>query len=954
MMRSLGVVCLLASCLAIVSPAYAQITTGGAIRGHVKDEQEAVLQGVRITATSPDASGAREVASDETGYYRLLDLSPGEYTITAELDGFAKWTRDRIVVRSGLNVDVPVVMKVGGVNETVQVALETPLIEMSTPTHAVNITGELQRAVPLSTKRLWTDYLLLTPAVIASSSTNFTVFYVHGATQDSHVFQLDGADMTSAVQSSNLHTNFSTDTISDVQVKTAAVDASAPLGLGAITSIAAPSGTDRLSGAATMVWHPRQWNGNNNPGGTPQTLDIRQVDLSAGGPLSHGRAWIFGTYRRTHHTSGIARTPQQLSAVRQVVPDFVPFDSSETGDFLFAKANVRLAASHELQGSFNSESMREPLTSTQLTDVFTRRDIGGEVYTGRLLSTWGASLTTRVLASYNTKGSHTISKQADRTSRAVYQHVIPSGPTLLGNNLLAVLDNYNAPTADFPDSKSTVSIDATYYRPSGIGSHELQTGVFFQPRIHDHWVVQYNNGGQHIDDFVLRDPSNPAAGYVPFHRRIMDVGSSTLYNVISRDLAVYAQDVWRPTSRLSVTAGLRIDLVRRVDQLFDEVTQDSTEFGPRLGAVFGLTADGRTAIRGSWGRVHENLSLNKTAAGSTVDGFRDLYDLDLDGTFETTLIQPSRTALASDRIIDLDRHHQAYANEWTAGVRRQWPGEIDTDVSVLRREYHDRPALVDTNAIYENGIWRGYRDPRFNQINLLTPNIWNRPVVTSVEFRASRQTRRLQLLASYTHQWRDLKGTWQPNDPASFIQPDAFRNSRGIGPIQGLDGSSLAANSMGFNAPWRDRMARIGISYSAPGGIAASAYLSYMSGVWSGPIYTTVPAADPRFGPRTLTLPNGRVAANPLATTIRFAYADRNEGQFTGDSIRQLNLRLGRIFRFQRYALELNGAVFNATNEDSDQLLLSGQSNALFSPLFRSGTRRQSPRSASVTARLSF
>ena len=120
------------------------------------------------------------------------------------------------------------------------------------------------------------------------------------------------------------------------------------------------------------------------------------------------------------------------------------------------------------------------------------------------------------------------------------------------------------------------------------------------------------------------------------------------------------------------------------------------------------------------------------------------------------------------------------------------------------------------------------------------------------------------------------------------------------------------------------------------------------------PIFTNVPASDPRFGPPTLVLSNGRLATNPLGTTIRFAYADRNEGQFRGDSVRQVNLRVGRIFRFQRYALELSGAMFNVTNEDSDQAFLPGQSNATFSPFFRAGTNKQEPRSAYVTTRLSF
>ena len=43
----------------------------------------------------------------------------------------------------------------------------------------------------------------------------------------------------------------------------------------------------------------------------------------------------------------------------------------------------------------------------------------------------------------------------------------------------------------------------------------------------------------------------------------------------------------------------------------------------------------------------------------------------------------------------------------------------------------------------------------------------------------------MQALASYVRQWRHIDGTWQPNDPASFIQPDAFANDTGIGSSTG-------------------------------------------------------------------------------------------------------------------------------------------------------------------------
>src|SRR5262245_32026958 len=76
-------------------------TTGGSIRGHVQDEQGAVLPGATVTAVSPDVAGTYTALTGPDGVYRLLDLPPGVYSVSADLQGFARFVRDNIVIRAG-------------------------------------------------------------------------------------------------------------------------------------------------------------------------------------------------------------------------------------------------------------------------------------------------------------------------------------------------------------------------------------------------------------------------------------------------------------------------------------------------------------------------------------------------------------------------------------------------------------------------------------------------------------------------------------------------------------------------------------------------------------------------------------------------------------------------------------------------------------------------------------
>src|SRR4051812_7707895 len=74
---------------------------GGSLRGYVKDEQGGVLPGATITASSPTVATPYKGVTDTEGLYRLNNLSPGVYSLTVELDGFATFIRQNVAVGAG-------------------------------------------------------------------------------------------------------------------------------------------------------------------------------------------------------------------------------------------------------------------------------------------------------------------------------------------------------------------------------------------------------------------------------------------------------------------------------------------------------------------------------------------------------------------------------------------------------------------------------------------------------------------------------------------------------------------------------------------------------------------------------------------------------------------------------------------------------------------------------------
>ncbi|HWW83241.1 MAG TPA: TonB-dependent receptor [Vicinamibacterales bacterium] len=939
-----------------------QTTATGSLHGAVVDANDAILQGASVSASSDSSPKIFTAISDSRGQYRLEALPPGRYTIIARREGFSQFRLTPVTVQDGVNGTCDIKMALGSISETIDVVQEAPLLESRNAVQAVNISGELARSMPLSERREWFGALALAPGVTSSeSASNEKLLYVHGADFSANIVQIDGADVTPTLASTLRYVSLNTDAIDDLQIKTAGVDASAPLGFGGIISIATANGTNQLKGAATLSFQPRAWNGSNNPGGTSSTVDQRQVDLSLGGPLVENHLWGFGAYRDLDITNGVSRTPMQLDALNALVPGFVAVDNTNTAHFLFAKLTAQLSSRQELTGFYQYD--RNPISI--VTDAVTAsphtESTGGSGSSVRLSSIWSDTLTTRFNISYNDKRREVPAVQANEPLQRIYQSTLPSGGLLVGNGRLVDLGAPLTGASTQLDSKLTMSFDGNLFLGAGVGSHEIQAGFYGQPRINVGLRDDYPNGGFVFEEDVLRQPGNFSSGVIPFHRVIIDGITNLRLDRRGQDYAVYVQDAWRPVPRLTISPGIRLDRVVWTDQLFGVTTERSLAVGPRLGVNYAITSDTKTVLRGHWVRVHDQPATTGTSVGTATLGQHNLYDLNLDGTFETSLFTPPTFGVSPSMSVD-PNFHQPHVNEWGAGLDKQLRGRVTTSVDLVHREFRDRPTLLEVNGRYAGNVFAGYLNEAFNQIYQATNNRWNWPVYTSLELSVSKRTPRFQTVASYVRQWQHIAGSWQPNDPAAFIQPNAFPNDHGIGSSTGSTGSPTDANSLSgtqmtqfgtTSSQWQNHVIRAGMSYEGPWHVLVGLNYTFQSGAWSGPIITNAAAPDPAFGPATVTLSNGRRVANPLATTFRFAYPTRGDGQLTTPPLHVFNARAGRRFSWRKYTFDAAVDVFNLTNNGADYSFQFG-ANQTFNPSFGTTTYRQLPRSAQLVLRLSL
>src|SRR5205807_7972529 len=98
----------------------------GTITGLVKDTSGAILPGVTVEASSPALiERVRTAVTDGSGQYRIVDLRPGEYTVTFMLTGFSSLKREGIELTGTVTASVHAELKVGGVSETITVTGES-------------------------------------------------------------------------------------------------------------------------------------------------------------------------------------------------------------------------------------------------------------------------------------------------------------------------------------------------------------------------------------------------------------------------------------------------------------------------------------------------------------------------------------------------------------------------------------------------------------------------------------------------------------------------------------------------------------------------------------------------------------------------------------------------------------------------------------------------------------
>ena len=165
----------------------------GSFSGTVTDSTGALVPKAKITATNVATGISREMETDESGTYRLTNMSPGVYDVRIEHEGFKSVLFSHVSLNVDAVLTLDVKLTVSAVRENLVITSESVAPVDLNDAQIGNLVNSRQMTdLPLILRDPY-QLILLSPGVI-QSNTLFGGFSVNGSRERSNNFLLDGSD----------------------------------------------------------------------------------------------------------------------------------------------------------------------------------------------------------------------------------------------------------------------------------------------------------------------------------------------------------------------------------------------------------------------------------------------------------------------------------------------------------------------------------------------------------------------------------------------------------------------------------------------------------------------------------------------------------------------------------------------------------------------------------------
>jgi len=629
----------------------------GAIEGMVKDSSGAVLPGVTVQARG--AAGSQESVTDENGLYRFPSLTPGRYTITANLQGFTTGTLTDLVLVLGQTLRADITLQLSGVSETVQVTGERSIVDVKSAAAATVVSREYIDNIPKGRNAV--DIARLGPG--ANQEPKGGGLSIDGASGSENQYFIDGVNTTN-IQTGTSGKPILTEFVDQVQVKSSGYAAEFGGATGGVINIITRSGTNVFTGEFGSYFSGSDLNGDPRPtlrlvpgnSNAMEYVTFPKDDyttwepfVNVGGPIVRDRLWFFAGY--TPQLEDTSRTVTNRTSGQTGT-----FDMKEQNHFFTGSLNFRVsnAINGRVSGNMQRYSRDNVLPAidgssspTQLLDIDRKQPNDSVNATVDYVASNNFFINGKLnFLQYNTNDTGVPSDLRHIFSRS--NQNIPGIPT-----------EFQRPQnfVDFAPNRAVVrdlfrrlggSFDATSFFNKG-GSHTLKGGVQFYRITNDVFnaeqapnvSLQWGLARTTLDGRTV----SGTYGYYSWRQ----FGTQGTINI--NNIGLFIQDDWTINDRLTLNLGVRTDRDEApsyVEGLNGIEFSFAEKVAPRVGFAYDVRGDGRWKAYGSWGMFYDlfKLEMPRGAFGGdkwiesyyTLDTF-DWPSIGVGGNFPGTFIE---------------------------------------------------------------------------------------------------------------------------------------------------------------------------------------------------------------------------------------------------------------------------------------------------------------------------
>lgn len=651
------------------------------LTGQVTDPQKLAIANADVRIVDQATGVERRIKTNNTGYYVAPFLQPGQYKIFVQAPGFDTSVSDELTLTVEQTIALNFQMRIGSNQQQVTVDGGSQLINTNDASVSTVIDQKFVENLPLNGRSFQTLLLLTPGAVVTPTNTALQgQFSINGQRADANYFTVDGVSANNgAVSGSGLGQSaggalpgltvlgstqslVSADAMQEFRVQTSTFAPEFGRTPGGQISIVTRSGSNEWHGTASEyfrndVLDANNWFADHNNIEKPKE---RQNDFGGvlGGPIWKDHTFFFFSYEGLRLRQPLtATTLVPSNTARALLPASVMplvnlFPVSSSPDL--GNGTAQLATSYSNPTSLDAYGIRIDHAISSKVTIFGRYSDNPSSSESRgdpLTAITDAEVRSRSLTLGSTQQ---LSANINNESHANYSNVRGGSTQSIDDfggatpqDPASLFQSLNYPAAFTPQNALfALSLTSASATPEAgrntvneqrqvnlvdtvsivTGAHNLKMGVDYR------WLAPFTSPRNYLQSIAFSGVLGGVGTMQSGMAQSVNVNAPQSSALLINNFSLFAQDTWKPSSRLTLTYGLRWD----VNPPFKSKNSNQpfyTVLGVNDPATMTLAPAGTPMYQTSWDNIAPRLgvtyALHQQAGRETIlrAGFGDFYDL---------------------------------------------------------------------------------------------------------------------------------------------------------------------------------------------------------------------------------------------------------------------------------------------------------------------------------------